>query len=132
MRIKNFVKGFYTTDFSKDPEALKDYLHPEVELFWNNSGGFNKMDYNQIGEMIEKFSNSFLSIRAEISHLLKDNNRVVVRYTYMVRTYENPEEELPITHFISIWEIKDDLLFKGHQISQPADDSPENLNSFFG
>ena len=55
---------------------------------------------------------------------------VTIRFTYYVRTIENPDEELPMAHFIAIWEVKDGKMYKGHQISQQADDSPENLDSF--
>ena len=39
-------------------------------------------------------------------------------------------EGIPVAHFIAIWKIKHDKLFKGYQISQPADETPENLSSF--
>jgi hypothetical protein len=35
-----------------------------------------------------------------------------------------------MAHFIAIWEIKDGKMFKGYQISQAADETPENLSSF--
>lgn len=132
MKIKNFVKEYYLThlDLGNDPDALKGFLHPDVELYWNSSSGFNKMNFNEIAEITEKFAKSFISVHAEISHLLMEKDTVTVRYTYFVKTIENPDEVLPIAHFISIWEIKDDLLYRGYQISQPADDSPENLDSF--
>lgn len=130
MRTKNLVKEFYTTDFGDNAEKFEQYLHPEAQLYWNNSGGFRKMNFKDIAEMLEKFSKSFLSLRADTSHLLKDKNTVTIRFTYYVRTIENPEEELPIVHFIAIWEIKNEKLYKGYQISQQADDSPENLDSY--
>jgi len=35
-----------------------------------------------------------------------------------VKTIENPEEELPFGDFMVIWELKENLLYKGSQISQ--------------
>jgi hypothetical protein len=35
-----------------------------------------------------------------------------------VKTIENPREEMLLAHFFVIWEIKDDKLFRGYQISQ--------------
>lgn len=128
--IKKIVKEFYTSDFYKNPEDVKMYLHPEAELFWNSSAGFNKMNFKDILEMSAEMSKSFHSLRAEISHLLKDKDDVTIRFTYHVKTVENPDEEIPVAHFIAIWKIKDDKLFKGYQISQPADETPENLSSF--
>lgn len=127
---KKVLENFYTSNFYKNPEEVKIYLHPEAELFWNNSAGFNKMNYDDILKLSKGMSESFDSLRAEISHLLKDKDQVTIRFTYHVRTVENPDEEIPLAHFIAIWQIKDDKLYKGYQISQQADESPENLSSF--
>lgn len=128
--IKKIVKAFYTSDFYKNPEDVGLYLHPEAELFWNNSSGFNKMNFQDILGLSTEISKSFHSLRAEISHLLRDKDEVSIRFTYHVKTVENPDEEIPMAHFIAIWKIRDDKLYKGYQISQPADETPENLSSF--
>jgi hypothetical protein len=127
---KKIVQAFYISNFYKNPEEVKTYLHPEAELYWNNSAGFNKMDFSDVLKMSSDMSKTFESLRAEISHLLSDKNKVTIRLTYHIRTIENPEEEIPMAHFIAIWEIKDGKMFKGFQISQAADETPENLSSF--
>lgn len=127
---KECVEKFYTSDFYKNPERIKEYLHPEAELFWNSSSGFHKLKYQQICDLSKELTKSFDSLRADISHLLSDQNKVTIRFTYYVRTIENPDEELPMAHFIAIWEMKDNKMIKGHQMSHQADDSPENLESF--
>lgn len=127
---KKLVKEFYTSNFYKDPEEVKTYLHPEAELFWNSSAGFNKMNLSDVLKMSSEMSKTFESLRAEISHLLYDKNEVTIRFTYHMKTVENPEEEIPMAHFIAIWKIKDGKMFKGYQISQAADETPENLSSF--
>jgi hypothetical protein len=88
------------------------------------------MNYQDVLKMSSEMAKSFYSLRAEISHLLRDKDEVTIRFTYHVRTVENPDEEIPMAHFIAIWKIRDDKLFKGYQISQPADETPENLSSF--
>lgn len=130
LKPKDCVGKFYSSDFYREPDAVSRYLHPETQLFWNSSSGFHKMGFQEIADLSKEFTRSFESLRADISHLLSDKNTVTIRFTYYVRTNENPEEELPIAHFIAIWEIKDGKMYKGHQISQQADDSPENLDSF--
>ena len=130
MGPKKCVEGFYTSDFYRNPSTINQFLHPEVELFWNSSAGFNKMDYAAIENLGKELSKTFLALRTDVSHLLRDKNHVTIRFTYYVKTIENPEEELPMAHFIAIWELKDNKLYRGHQISQQADDSPENLSSF--
>ena len=47
-----------------------------------------------------------------------------------IRTIENPDEELGIAHFISIWEVKDGKLYRGHQVSQPAMDKDDTNGSY--
>jgi len=127
---KKLVQAFYTSNFYQNPEVVKTYLHTEAELYWNSSAGFNKMNFSDILKMSSEMSKTFESLRAEISHLLYDKNEVTIRFTYHIKTVENPEEEIPMAHFIAIWEIKDGKMFKGYQISQAADETPENLSSF--
>lgn len=127
---KKLVKSFYKSDFYKNPDEVKNYLHPEAELYWNSSVGFNKMNFADIVNLSKNMANSFESLRAEVSHLLKDGDEVTIRFTYHIKTVENPEEEIPMAHFMAIWQIKDDKMYRGYQMSQPADENPENLKSF--
>ena len=129
-RRKKVVENFYKSDVYKNPDLLAKYLHPEAVLYWNSSSGFHKLDYDGIFKMLKEISKSFHSLRAEISHLIRKKDMVTIRFTYFVKTIENPREEMPMAHFMAIWEIKDEKMYKGHQMSQPADDSPENLSSF--
>src|SRR5690606_7390026 len=126
---KKVVEAFYTSNF-RDLEEVKNYLHPEAELYWNSSAGFNKMGYDEILNLSAELIKSFLSLRAEVSHLITEKDQVAIRFTYHVKTIENPDEEIPMAHFIAIWSVKDGKLYKGYQISQQADESPENLSSF--
>ena len=130
MEPKDCVAKFYSSDFYKNPASVKEYLHPDAQLFWNSSAGFHKLGFSEIADMSKELSQSFENLRADISHLLSDGNMITIRFTYYVRTVENPDEELPMAHFIAIWEVKEGKMYKGHQISQQADDSPENLDSF--
>lgn len=129
MGERKLIESFYTSNF-RDLEQVRSYLHPEAELFWNSSAGFHKMGYEEISNLSAELMKAFISLRAEVSHLLKEKNQITIRFTYHVRTVENPDEEIPMAHFIAIWEVKDGKMFKGYQISQQADESPENLSSF--
>ena len=126
---KKLVEAFYTSNF-RHLEEVKNYLHPEAELYWNSSAGFSKMEYDEILNLSAELIKSFVSLRAEVSHLLTEKDQVAVRFTYHVKTVENPDEEIPMAHFIAIWSVREGKLFKGYQISQQADESPENLSSF--
>lgn len=63
--------------------------------------------------------------------MLEDGNMVTARYTIYVTPIESPElEQVPLAHFISIWEVKDNKLYRCYEISQLADDSSESLDSY--
>ncbi|MFI8379791.1 nuclear transport factor 2 family protein [Leeuwenhoekiella sp. NPDC079379] len=126
---KDLVRGLYESDFFNDSSVLKQYLHKDAELYWNASTGFSKMTYKDITEMSSEMGKSFISLRSSITHLLADKDQVTIRLTYYIKTVENPEEEVGIIHFIAIWELKDGLLYRGYQISQPSDQDPQNLDA---
>jgi len=127
---KEVVQSFYQTDLINNIEAFSEYLHPEVELNWNSSFGYNKKSFEDIKVMFKEMSSSFETFRCEISHLLEENGMVTIRYTYVAKTIEMPDKEEVIAHFIAIWELKDGKLYRGYQISQQGDNTPENIKSF--
>lgn len=129
---KQLVESFYTSEFYKDPSQISKHFHPDAELYWNSNAGFNKMNVKDLEGISAEMSKSFEYLRPVISHLLQEDNTVTIRVTYFTRTIENPEEEVLLAHMVAIWEIKDNKMYKGYQMSQPADDSPENLSSFMG
>ena len=45
MNPKELVKSFYESDFYKNEEVLKSFIHPECELYWSSSAGFVKFNY---------------------------------------------------------------------------------------
>lgn len=123
---KLIVEKFYQSDFYKDEEVLRDFLHPEVELSWYGTTGFRKLDINGIASISKELAVSFDSLRAEIEKIISKGDEVAIHFTYYGRTIENPEEEMSLAHFIAIWEIKDDKLFKGVQISQLGEELEES------
>lgn len=62
--------------------------------------------------------------------MLQDGNHVTIRYKYYVSTLENPEEELGISHFIRIWEVKDDKMYRGDLVSQPFTEMDDTTESY--
>ncbi len=117
-KAKAIVEKFYQSEFYKDEETLRSFLHPEVELSWYGTTGFKKLNLNGIAEISKALAVSFDSLRAEIEKSLSSKDEVAIHFTYYVRTIENPDEEMPLAHFIAIWEVKDEKLYKGVQISQ--------------
>lgn len=129
---KSIVSGFYTSDFFNEIDNVKKYLHPEMELFWNARTGYSHMNRDEVFAMASEASKSFESVRCEITHLLEDGDNVTIRYTYFVRMIEDPNEEVPVAHFMAIWKIKDGLMYRGYQMSQPAEEDKEAMISYEG
>ncbi len=130
MSPKELVISFYQSDFYKDKTLLKSYLHPDCELNWSSSTGFVHFNHDEILSHGERAFQSFKELRAEITHVIAEENMVTIRYTYYVVTFDHPEEEICLAHFVSIWEVKDGKLYKGHEMSQLADESAIEKKAF--
>ena len=130
MNPKELVKSFYESDFYKNEDVLKSFIHPECELYWSSSAGFVKFNFNDIIEHGKRISASFKELRPEISHIIAENNFVTVRYTYYVVSFDHPEEEICLAHFISICEVKEGKLFRCHEMSQMADEKAVDNNAY--
>ena len=118
MTAKELVVGFYKSDALIDCELMKDYIHPEIKFEWNNSGGISKFDYKDILNFTEQLSKAYIRSKVKISHIVAEEDRISIRYSHKVKTIENPREDMLLGYFMVIWEIKDNKLFRGFQISQ--------------
>lgn len=118
MATKKMIQDFYKSDAFINSEVLDTFLHPEVVLEWNSSKGFIKMNRQELLNMADELSRAYVRSKVRISHLIKEDDTIAVRYSHYVKTIENPREEMLLAHFFVIWEIKDDKLFRGYQISQ--------------
>ena len=129
MSAKEIVNNFYQSDLAKD-DKIMNFFHENCELSWNSSKGFTKLDFQGIDDMLKGVQKSYLSFKFRVSHLLQDNNTITVRYTIYATTIERPEKEDALAHFITIWEVKDNKMYRGFEISQLADISSDSLNSY--
>lgn len=127
---KEIVRNFYEANIFDDNTVLEQYLHPELVLIWNSSDGLSIMHFDDIIDFFTEIRRTYNDFRLEVSHLLADDNHVTIRYKYYVRTIENPDEELGIAHFIAIWEVKDQKLYRGYQVSQPVTDKDDTNESY--
>ena len=127
---KQIVKEFHQANIINAELDFKNYFHEELVLIWNSADGLSIMNYDDLIVFFSEISRTYEDLRIEISHVLNDGNHVTIRYKYYVRTIENPEEELGISHFIGIWEIKDKKMYRGHLISQPVTDQDDTTESY--
>ena len=86
--------------------------------------------YDDLIAFFFEIRRTYNDLRIEISHLLQDGNQVTIRYKYYASTLENPEEELGISHFIGIWEVKGDKMYRGHLLSQPVTEMDDTSESY--
>ena len=129
-KAKDIVRDFYRSDILRDETVMERFFHPEMVLIWNSANGLSIMHYDDIVGFFAEVRRAYNDLRLEVSHLLADDNHVTIRYKYYIRTMENPDEELGIAHFIAIWEVKDDKLYRGYQVSQPVTDKDDTTESY--
>jgi len=127
---KKIVRNFYNSNIIGDHSVLEKYFHPEIVLIWNSSDGLTIMNYDDLLAFFTEIRRAYYDLRVEVSHILEDDNYVTIRYKYYIKTIENPDEELGISHFIAIWEIKDGKFYRGYQVSQPVTDLDDTNESY--
>ena len=118
MSAKEIVQKFYKSDALIDSDVMKEFLHPEVLLDWNSSKGFLQLNYDSLLNLSRDLSKAYVRSKVRISQIIAENDTISVRYSHFVKTIENPREEMLLAHFIAIWQIKDNKLFRGYQMSQ--------------
>ena len=129
-KAKELVKNFYRSNILKDDKILENYFHPELTLIWNSANGLSIMNFDDLESFFAEIRRTYDDLRIEVSHVLADDNFVTIRYKYYIRTFENPDEELGIAHFIAIWEVKDGKMYRGYQVSQPVTENDETNGSY--
>ena len=127
---KQIVKEFHQANIINAELDFKNYFHEELVLIWNSADGLSIMNYDDLIAFFSEIRRTYEDLRIEISHVLNDGNHVTIRYKYYVRTIENPEEELGISHFIGIWEIKNQKMYRCHLISQPVTELDDTTESY--
>lgn len=112
------VIKFYSSAGILSKTYCLDMLHEDVTLEWFSSKGHLILDQADILALSKDLKHSYYDLRAEIHETIAQENKVMILYTYYVRTLENPDEELLLATFFTAWELKDGKFFKGYQMSQ--------------
>ena len=114
----NVVKKFYGSAGILSKTYCQDVLHEDVTLEWYSSKGHLVLEHADILALSKDLKHSYFDLRAEIHDTMTQENKVMILYTYYIRTFENPDEELVLATFFTVWELKDGKFFKGYQMSQ--------------
>ncbi|BAO77431.1 nuclear transport factor 2 family protein [Winogradskyella sp. PG-2] len=123
MSAKELVKAFYDSDLANDSFVVPTFFHQDCELHWSSSNGFSLLKYDDIVSFFEGTRKSYDNLRFEFTHLIEVDDSVITRHTLFVNTIENPDSEIVLARFSTIWEVKDNKLFRGYEISQFADET---------
>ncbi len=115
---KKLVQDFYKSDALINSEIMDTFLHPDIVLDWHSSTGFKQLKRQDLLSLTSELSKAYVRSKAKVSHLVKEGNAIAVRYSHYIKTIENPREEMLLAQFMVIWELKDDKLYRGYQISQ--------------
>lgn len=118
MKVRKFIRELYESDALYNADVLEQFIHPEITLEWYSSKGLLQLKKKEILLLAKELERTYKSMRSEIYDVLKDENKVTVRYKHFGKTIENPFEEILLASFIVIWEIRDEKLFRGYQMSQ--------------
>ena len=118
MSAKEIVQNFYQSDVLLETSAVNNFLHPDVVLEWHSTKGFLKLHHDQIIALSSELSKAYVRSKSRITHIVEEGNTVAVRYSHYVKTIENPREEMLLAHFMVIWELKNNKLYRGYQMSQ--------------
>jgi hypothetical protein len=123
MSSKDLVKAFYSADLANDSSIVPKFFHKDCELHWSSSQGFTLLKYEDISTFFEGARKSYDSLRFEFTHLLEIDSTVITRHTLFAKTIENPDVEVVLARYSTIWEVKDNQLYRGYEISQLADET---------
>ena len=118
MGAKEIVQEFYKSDALLENERVSKLLHADVVLEWHSSKGYLKLKRQEIIDLTAELSKAYVRSKARITHILEEGNTVSIRYSHYVKTIENPREEMLLAHFMVIWELKNNKLYRGYQMSQ--------------
>lgn len=118
MNAKELVSEYYNSGASRTKEGMDRFLHNDLVLQWHSSKGYLQLEKSDVLTLAAELEKSYSDSRLSISHIIGEGDTVTVRYTHYVNAFENPTEEMVLAHFVVIWEVKDNKLYKGFLMSQ--------------
>ncbi|GAK97547.1 hypothetical protein JCM19294_83 [Nonlabens tegetincola] len=122
MSAKKIVQSFLDSQVFVDSSQFPEFFHKDLKVYWHSSSGFNVFDYKSYLDLYKSNTDNYEVMRTDVTHILANNkSEVAARFTLYVRTFENPNEEMPIGYFISIFKVQDDRIIEAHHSSHPSE-----------
>lgn len=118
MTAKEVVTEYYNSEAFRNVKAMDRLVHNDLVLQWHSSKGYLQLEKNDLLALAAELDKSYCASRVDITHMIAEGDSVSVRYTHYVNAFENPGEEMVLAHFMIIWEVKEDKLYKGFLMSQ--------------
>ncbi len=116
MDVKQFIKDYYENLLT--PENLKNFLHPQAIIEWHSQRGYVEMDTAEIVKFMEVVSRNNTTLRFRVTHLVAEGeDKVAAKYINYLESADDLNIEKEVSHGISIWELKDNKLYRGYIIT---------------
>ena len=119
MTNREKIEFLYKEDGIRDKQFLNTLIHDDFRLEWDCSSGNSILDKNFILNLSEVINTNYEISYFEISHLIEENNQIVVKYNHKVATIENPKEIMLIAKVVAIWSFQEGKIMDGYLISKP-------------
>ncbi|MCU4189263.1 hypothetical protein M9Q43_08815 [Flavobacterium sp. HXWNR29] len=119
MTNREKIEFLYKEDGIRDKQFLNTLIHDDFRLEWDSSSGNSILDKNFILNLSEVINTNYEISYFEISHLIEENNQIVVKYNHKVATIENPKEIMLIAKVVAIWSFQEGKIMDGYLISKP-------------
>jgi hypothetical protein len=120
MTNREKIEFLYKEDGIRDKQFLNALIHDDFKLEWDSSSGNTILDKNFILNLSDEINANYEISYFEISHLIEENNQLVVKYNHKVATIENPKEIMLIAKVVAIWTFQDEKIINGYLISKPS------------
>ena len=119
MTNREKIEFLYKQDGIRDKQFLNTLIHDDFRLEWDSSSENSILDKNFILNLSEVINTNYEISYFEISHLIEENNQIVVKYNHKVATIENPKEIMLIAKVVAIWSFQEGKIMDGYLISKP-------------
>lgn len=121
MDIKSFILDYYKALLN--PEEVKKYLHPQMLIKWQSNKGYLELEVNDLLNFSRLISKQYSTLRLNVSDVIVEGNKVAVRYTNFITTPDNPLHEKELSNSMSMWELKDNKLYRGYVMTHDFEKS---------